>query len=195
MKSWQQRLEHYLKILFYVSYLVLFMFWASVKAAPTHFYVSLTQCNVSAPDIIFKAGTNGTAYVISTNKTWAEINVNGSLETTYYEYILNITNISSSMDFQLKQEITSTNGINRLSNFTAYFLYEGATSKQVEISNGTVTQYEGSWYSIVKSVTIYLSLAIEVSTLGNSSVDLRLHIIKSGETAPELIQTITINVT
>lgn len=146
-----------------------------------------------APDVIFEAGTNGTAYVISTNKTWAEVNVTGTLETTYYEYVLNITNLSSSTDYQAKLEITSTDGISRLTNFTAY-LHDGTTSKQVEISNGEITQSMGSWYSIATSTTIYLSLAIKVSASGSSTVDLRLHVVKSGTTSPEIIQTVRINV-
>jgi hypothetical protein len=159
-----------------------------------NFYISLTQYNVLAPDIIFKAGTNGTSYIISTNKTWTEAKVIGALETTYYEYMLNITNLNSSTDCQVKLEIASTNGISRLTNFTAY-LHDGTTSKQVEVSNGIVSQSMGSWYPATASTTIYLSLSIKVSTSGNSTVNLKLHIIKDGITSPELTRTVTINVT
>ncbi|KPV63700.1 MAG: hypothetical protein AOA66_0656 [Candidatus Bathyarchaeota archaeon BA2] len=114
--------------------------------------------------------------------------------TEYYEYVLNITNLSSSTDYQAKLEITSTNGISRLTNFTAY-LHDGTTSKQVEISNGEITKSMGSWYSITTSTTIYLSLTIKVSASGSSTVDLRLHVVKSGTTSPEATQTVTINLT
>jgi hypothetical protein len=185
--------ETHLKILPLFFCLILLLFSASAQALTYDFQTSLTQCNVLAPDVIFSAGTNGTAYVISTNKTRAEVNVTGTLETTYYKYVLNITNLSSSVDYQLKLEITSTNGISRLANFTAYF-HDGTTSKQVEISNGTVSQSMGSWYSVTASVTIYLSLAIKVSASGESTVDLRLHVVRSDTTSPELTQTVKINV-
>lgn len=99
------------------------------------------------------------------NKTWVEVNVTGTLETTYYEYVLNITNLSSSIDYLIKLGIASTDGLSRLMNFTAYF-HNGATSKQVEISDGAVKEPTGSWYSITASTTVYLSLAIKVSVSG-----------------------------
>lgn len=163
------------------------------SASVTYYYSLPIKSNVLSPDIAFEEGTNGTVYLISTNKTWAEVNVNGTLQTTYYEYVLNITNLSSSTDYQAKLEIVSTNGISRLTNFTAY-LHDGTKSKQVEISNGEITESMGSYYSLTTSATIYLSLAIHVSVAGSSTVDLRLHVVKSGTTSPEIIQTVRISV-
>jgi hypothetical protein len=164
------------------------------SASMTYYYSTPTKSNVLSPDIVFDEGTNGTAYIISTNKTWAEVNVTGTLTETYYEYVLNITNLSSSINYQVKLENASITGISRLTNFTAYF-HDETTSKQIEISNGAVTQSSGPWYFIATSVTIYLSLAIQVSTTsGSSTVDLRLHVVKSGTTSPEIIQTVRINV-
>lgn len=163
------------------------------SALTTYYYSTPYHCDILAPDIILEAGTNGTAYIISTSKTWAEVNVTGTLETTYYEYVLNITNLSSSINYQVKLENVYIDGISRLTNFTAYF-DDGTTSKQIEISNGNVTQSSGPWYSIATSATIYISLAIKVSTSGNSTVDLRLHVVKSGTTSLEIIQTVRINV-
>jgi hypothetical protein len=166
---------------------------ASAQASTYNYCILFTECNVSAPDVVFDTAANGTAYVISTNKTWAEVNITGTLTETYYEYVLNITNLSSSINYTVKLEEVSVTGISRLTNFTAY-LHDGTTSKQVEISNGTVTQPMGSWYSIATSVTIYLSLAIKVSTSGDSTVDLKLHVVRSDTTSPELTQTVKINV-
>jgi len=163
------------------------------SASTTYYYSTPTESIVLSPDIIFDEGTNGTAYIISTNKTWAEVNITGTLTETYYEYVLNITNLSSSINYQVKLENVSIDGISRLTNFTAYF-HDGTTSKQVEISNGAVTQSSGPWYSIATSATIYISLTIQVSTSGNSTVDLRLHVVKSGTTSPEIVQTVRINV-
>lgn len=163
------------------------------SASTTYYYSTPYHCDVLAPDIILEAGTNGTSYIISTNKTWAEVNVTGTLTETYYEYVLNITNLSSSINYQVKLENASVDGISRLTNFTAYF-HDGTTSKQVEISNGDVAQSSGPLYSIATSATIYISLAIQVSVAGSSTVDLRLHVVKSGTTSPEIIQTVRINV-
>ena len=174
-----------------------FLLLSLVSLIPTcacaNFHTTLVPYGAIAPNIIFEAGTNGTAYVIAINKTWAEVNVTGTLETTHYEYVLNITNLSSNINYQVNLENASIYGISRLTNFTAYF-HDGTTSKQVQISNGVVTQSVGSWYSIIASATIYLSLAIQVSTSGSSTVDLRLHIVKSDTTSPEIIQTVRINV-
>jgi len=183
-----------LKSLPLLFFLILSSVIASAQAS-THndFYTLLTECNVSIPDVVFDTGTNGTAYVISTNKTWAEVNINGTLTETYYEYMLNITNLSSSINYTVKLENASITGISRLTNFTAYF-HDGSPSKQVEISNGSVTQSSGPWYSVAASTTIYLSIAIKISISGTSIVDLRLHVAKSGTTSPEIIQQIRLNV-
>lgn len=180
--------------LYIFSVLLVFNLILPLTSASTTYYYS-TPCHheTLAPDIILDEGTNGTAYIISTNKTWAEVNVTGTLTETYYEYVLNITNLSSSINYQVKLENASIDGISRLTNFTAY-LHDGTTSKQIEISNGNVTQSSGSWYSVTISATIYLSLAIQVSTSGSSTVDLRLHVVKSGVTSPEIVQTVRINV-
>jgi len=182
-----------LKILPLFFCLILPFFIASAQASTYHFYTSFNECNVSAPDVIFKTGTNGTAYVISMNKTWAEVNVTGTLTETYYEYVLNITNLSNNINYTVKLEKATIDGIGRLTNFTAYF-HDGTPSRQIEISNGTVTQSSGSWCSIATSATIYISIAIKVSTSGISTVDLRLHVVKGDTTSPEIIQTVTINV-
>jgi|GEM_PF-4070704 len=163
------------------------------SASTTYYYSTPTKSIVLSPNIVFDEGTNGTAYIISTDKTWTEVNVTGTLTETYYEYVLNITNLSSSTNHQVKLENASITGINRLTNFTAYF-HDGTTSKQIEISNGNVNQSSGLWYSVATSATIYLSLAIQVSSSGSSRVDLRLHVVKSGTISPEIIQTVRINV-
>jgi len=165
----------------------------SAQASTYNHYTPFTECTVSVPDVVFDAGTNGTAYVISTNKTRAEANITGTLTETYYEYVLNITNLSSSINYTVKLENASITGISRLTNFTAYF-HDVTTSKQVEISNGAVTQSSGPGYSLAASTIIYLSIAIKVSSSGDSTVDLRLHVAKSGTTSPEIIQPIRINV-
>jgi hypothetical protein len=169
------------------------MFMASARASTHSFYTSYTECNVSASDIVLDAGTDGTAYVIPMNKTWAEVNMTGTSTETYYECVLNITNLSSSINYTVKLENTSTYNISRLTNFTVYF-HNGAISKQIEISNGSVIQSSGSWYSLSTLATIYISIAIKVSTSDSSTVDLRLHNVASGTTSPEIIQTVTINV-
>jgi hypothetical protein len=165
------------------------------SASTTYYYSTPIKSIVLSPDIVFDEGTNGTAYIISTSKTWAEVNVNGNLTETYYEYILNITNLSSSINYTAKLESVSVTGIDRLTNFTAYF-HDGTpiTSKQIEISNGSVAQPSGPGYSITTSATIYTSLAIHVNATGTSIVSLRLHIVTSGATSPEIIQTIKVNV-
>ena len=172
---------------------LIFLLLSSAEASPYNFYTPLTNCNVSVPNVAFSTGTNGTAYTISANKTWSEVNFTGTLKETYYEYALNITNLSYIGNYSVKLENTSITGISRLTNFTTYF-HDGTTSKQVEISNGAITQSSGPWYSIATSATIYLSLAIQVSASGNSTVDLRLHIVASGTTSPEIIQAVRINV-
>lgn len=108
-------------------------------SSTTYYYSTRGHCEVLAPDILLEAGTNGTAYIISTNKTWAEVNVTGTLTETYYEYVLNITNLSNNINYTVKLEKVTIDGIGRLTNFTAYF-HDGTTSRQIEISNGTVTQ-------------------------------------------------------
>jgi hypothetical protein len=107
--------------------------------------------------------------------------------------MLNITNLSNNINYTAKLENATIDGIGRLTNFTAYF-HDGTPSRQIEISNGTVTQSSGSWCSIATSATIYISIAIKVSTSGISTVDLRLHVVKGDTTSPEIVQTVTINV-
>ena len=182
-----------MKPLHFFLCLLLSSFITSTSASSRNFYVPFTKCNVSARDIVFESGRNGTAYLVSTNMTWAKVNITGTAEETYYEYVLNITSFSNNINYTVKLQIASITGTNRLSNFTAY-LHSGSTSKQVEISNGTVTQSMGSWYSIMTSTTIYLSLAIEIYTSGSSAVDLRLHKVRTGMISPEIIQTIKVNV-
>lgn len=173
--------------------LFLLLFPALVQASTCYLYTTFVECNISALDVIFGEGINGTAYIISTNKTWTEINVTGTFTETYYEYTLNVTNLSNSINYTVKLESISIDGISRLTNFTAYF-HDGTTSKQIEIYNGSVTQPSSPWYSITTSATIYISLAIKVSSSGVSTADLRLHAVASGTTSPETIQTIRINV-
>jgi hypothetical protein len=163
------------------------------SASTTYHYSTLYHHETLTPDIILNRGTNGTVYIISSNKTWAEVNVTGNLTETYYEYMLNITNLSNNINYTAKLENATIDGIGRLTNFTAYF-HDGTTSRQIEISNGTVTQSSGSWCSIATSTTIYISIAIKVSTSSISTVDLRLHVVKSDTTSPEIIQTVRIKI-
>lgn len=172
--------------------ILVFLLASSVDAA-SYFHTTLTKCNVSTPEIVFKEGINGTAYTISTNNTWAEVNITGTSETAYYEYMLNITNLSSGIDFQVRQEVVAVDDVSRLENFTTYF-NNGTATKQVEISNGLITQSMGSWYSMSKLATICLSLAIRINMPGSSTLNLKVHIIGNEATTPEIIQTITINV-
>lgn len=173
--------------------LFLLLFPALAQASTCHLYTLFAECNISAPAVIFRAGINGTAYIISTNKTWTEINVTGTFTETYYEYTLNITNLSNSINYTVKLENTPIDGISRLTNFTVYF-HDGTTSKQIEIYNGSVTQPSGPWYSITTSATIYISLAIKISSSGVSAADIRLHAVANGTISPETIKTMRINV-
>lgn len=127
------------------------------------------------------------------NKTWIEANVTGTLTETYYEHMINITNLSTDLNYTVELEDENIYGISRLANFTVYF-HDGPISKQIEISNGSVIQSSGSWYSLPASATIYVSAAVKASTLESSTVDLGLHIVAIGTTSPEIIQTVTINV-
>jgi hypothetical protein len=151
------------------------------SASTTYQYSTPYHHETLTPDIILDEGTNGTVYIISTNKTWAEVNVTGTLTETYYEYVLNITNLSNGINYTVKMENASITGISRLTNYTAYF-HDGTTSKQIEITNGSVTQSSGPCHSIVTSATIYISLAIKVSapctqpwTLGYTSSKVAQH--------------------
>jgi len=166
---------------------------ASAQASTYYFYTPFTECKVSASDILLSEGTNVTAYAISMNKTWIEVNETGALSETYYEYTINITNLSTGINCTVKLENDNVTGISRLTNFTAYF-QDDEISEQVEIFDGSMIQPSGSWYALPASSTIFVSTAIQVSTLGNSIVDLRLHIVANETASPEIIQTITINV-
>ncbi|MGD0027820.1 MAG: hypothetical protein ABSC91_02665 [Candidatus Bathyarchaeia archaeon] len=165
----------------------------SAQASTYHFYTPLTECKVSASDILLDEGPNATAYVASLNRTWIEVNATGTPAESYYEYLINITNLSTNMNYTVKLENENINGLSRLANFTAYF-HDDSTSKQIEVSNGSLIQSSGPWYSLPSSATIYVSTAIKVSTSESSTVDLGLHIVAGGTTSPEIIQTVTINV-
>jgi len=178
----------------YILVLLVFnLILLSTSASKMYYYSIPHHHEALAPEIILKAGINGTVYIISTDETWVEVNITGSLTETYYEYVLNITNLSSNTNYQIKLENASITGISRLTNFTVYF-HDGTTLKQIEIFNGDVTQSSGLWYSVATSATIYLSIAIGVNAPGSSTVDLRLYIVQSGTTSPEIIQTVRINV-
>jgi len=165
----------------------------SAQASTCYFYTPEIQCKASAADIILKKGTNVTAYNSSINGTWIEVTANGTFTETYYEYMINITNLSTSKNYEVKLENEKVDSINRLTNFTLYF-HDDTTSKQIEISDESMVQSSGQWYLLPSSATIYVSAAIEVSTSGSSTIDIGLHIVPSGTTSPEIIQAMSINI-
>jgi hypothetical protein len=166
----------------------------SAQASTCYFYTPEIQCRASAPSIVLDEGTNGTAYVVSVNNTWIEVNATGTLTETYYEYMINITNLSTNMNYTVKLENEEINGMSRLTNFTLYF-HDDSTTKQIEVSDGSMIQSSGPWQLLPSSATIYVSTAIEVSTSNSSSnIDAALHIVANGTTSSEIIETIAINV-
>jgi hypothetical protein len=172
----------------------LLLLTVSAQSSTCYFYTPEIQCRASAPDIVLNEGTNGTAYVVSVNNTWIEVNVTGTLTQTYYEYMINVTNLSTNMNYTVKLENEEINGISRLTNFTLYF-HDDSTTKQIEVSDGSVIQSSGPWHLLPSSATIYVSTAIEVSRSNSSSnIDVALHIVASGATSSEIIETIAINV-
>lgn len=73
---------------------MLLVLWsaASAQALTTRYNTPLANVSVSTPDIALDPGTDGTAYHISTNKTWAQMNVT-AVSSNYYA-----NSISSDVD-------------------------------------------------------------------------------------------------
>jgi hypothetical protein len=177
----------------FLPLLLLFLLWpvGSVEALISCFITPLAVCSVSEPDVVLGVGTNGTVYLISTNRTWAQVNVT-AISAEYYENVLAIIDQSATTSYKARLENPSTVGISFLSNFTVY-LHDGNMSKQVEIIDGAINQSIGSWCDLSSSSSIYVSFAVEKSS-GSSIVDLRLHIVEDGTESPEFVQTIRINI-
>jgi hypothetical protein len=183
-------LEELLRTSFLLSTLLLLGTAASAQALVTHCQTQSVDFSVSSQDIVLSPGTDGTAYCVSTNKTWAQMNVTWAGD--YFQNVLNIANQNAVTGYQVELEIAYAAGIDFLSNFTVY-LDNGTLPKQVEIVNGVITQSIGSWCTLACSSSICISVALQMNAPGVSSACLKLHAVKDGTMSPLFVQTIIVN--
>jgi hypothetical protein len=90
-----------------------------------------------------------------------------------YDYVLEVVNQVSD-SFQISLQAYQSSNIVRVSNMTVTF-HDGTASDQVIISNGSITQSEGTPYNLVGSATTYISISnLQADTAGISTLNVYL---------------------
>jgi len=103
----------------------------------------------------------------------------GKIQT--YDPILNVTNNHASLSYEVKLKLVDYSGINIIDNLTIWLHDGGGNSKQIEIISGSVTQSEGSFYSLAASSKDYIALYVDTSTSGTIYLKINL-IYRTGTT-------------
>ena len=83
-----------------------------------------------------------------------------------FDYVLKIVNQDTDWNINLK--LYDSQNINRLGNVTISF-HDGSTSDQIIISEGVITQSEGSLYDLPGSATTYIRIANPYVTASGTS--------------------------
>ena len=93
-----------------------------------------------------------------------------------YDYVLQAVNrVATAWNISLRVYSNST--IDRISSMTISF-HDGTTRDQIIITNGSITQSEGTLYNLVASTTIYISIAnLHATTSGTSHLYVYLKIL------------------
>lgn len=93
-----------------------------------------------------------------------------------YDYVLKVVNQVTDA-WKANMKVYNSTNISRLSNATISF-HDGASSDQIKISSGSVTQSEGELYDLTGSATIYISMSnLQASTSGTSYLYVYLKIL------------------
>jgi len=142
----------------------------SVTGSVYYFFLMQSYGTVSLPPIILKEGTAGSS-TIYTNSTSARVwTIAGD-----FNYVLNMTE-SQGSNWKIRLSAYDQFNISRLSNCSIY-IYDGANSTQIGISNGTYDQQTGPWYDLAASDTEYIWMHVETSSVGTSYVYAYLEIL------------------
>ena len=97
--------------------------------------------------------------------------------THTYDYILNVTS-QKAYDQNITLNLYNYTNIDRLSNCTIWFR-DGATSVQINITDGIVVQDVGPWYLLPASETRYIGVHVEESSSGTSNLFIKLEAVKA----------------
>ncbi|MEM2412379.1 MAG: hypothetical protein QW447_01595, partial [Candidatus Bathyarchaeia archaeon] len=97
------------------------------------------------PTVILQEGFDDVSLIYS-NGTSAKITINATAEYETYNHTLRVFN-NASETYEIILEICSYQNINRLSNLTILFHDNYTSSTQITISNGSVIQASGNFYT------------------------------------------------
>ncbi|MEM2675166.1 MAG: hypothetical protein QXT10_01525 [Candidatus Bathyarchaeia archaeon] len=98
------------------------------------------------PTVILQEGFDDVSLIYS-NGTSAKITINATAEYETYNHTLRVFN-NASETYEIILEICSYQNINRLSNLTILFHDNYTSSTQITISNGSVIQASGNFYTL-----------------------------------------------
>lgn len=126
---------------------------------------SYASCTL--PSIILRNGTDNVSFVYE-SQTSAIITINATFEFATYSYTLNIDN-NASEDCEVQLELYEAINISRISNMTITLHDNNSPSDQIIISNGSIAQSNGSFYTLSASSTIYVKVKdLKQTQEGNS---------------------------
>ena len=110
-----------------------------------------------------------------------------------FDHVLKVLNQVGDT-WQINLQCYNTDNLPRISSMTIRF-HDGTSSDQIIISEGTLTQSEGTTYELTGSATIYISITnLQTSESGTTNVYTKLRILKPS-TGLYLLYTIDFEVT
>ncbi len=175
------RLDH--KRIQHLIWLVLVVFIlldSALKSAAGSSYYSMatqTYANVSSPPVILEEGIVGSSTIYS-NNTSAKVSVAASVSPQTYDYVLRVVNQVSG-NWTINLQVYNSINIDRLSSLNIS-LYDGNSSNQIAISEGSIVKSEGEPYNLSGGLgsTIYVSMSnLEATTTDTSYIYVDLKIL------------------
>jgi hypothetical protein len=111
---------------------------------------------ISSPPVILEEGNVTGASTIYTNSTSAKVSVDSTTET--YDYVLRVVNQETD-NWTVNLQVYDSSNISRLSSLNIS-LYDGASSNQIAVSEGSIVKSEGEPYNLSGGAgsTIYISI-------------------------------------
>lgn len=158
-----------------LTWLVLAIFvllgYSMQNVAGSAYYSTLIQtyATISSPPVHLEEGIAGSC-TIYTNNTSAKVNVTAPLfDYVSYDYVLKVVNqVADNWTVNLK--VYNSSNIDRLSSLNIS-LYDGTSSNQIAVSEGSIIKSEGEPYSLSGGLgsTVYISISNLQATTNDTS--------------------------
>jgi hypothetical protein len=93
-----------------------------------------------------------------------------------YDYVLKVVNPSGKADKNARLRVFDGSNVNRLESLTISF-YDGTVSDQITISNGTISQSEGTLFDLPNGTTLYIKITnVQANAPGTSYIYINLEV-------------------